>query len=65
MGVLERVPDPADGRARLVRFVRGGEALLDGLGTLRELEDELAAEIGAERMGALRDALLALDDALG
>ena len=65
MGALERVPDPADGRARLVRFVGGEGALLHGLGVLAGLERELADEVGAERWAALHDALVALDRALG
>jgi hypothetical protein len=45
-----------------VRFTERGRAgLLDGLATLRELEAECAAAIGASRMGELRRALIALD----
>lgn len=65
MGALERVPDPADGRARLVRFAGGEGALLHGLGVLAGVERELAEEIGPERWAALHDALVALDRALG
>jgi DNA-binding MarR family transcriptional regulator len=60
MGVLERVPDPSDGRARLVRFTGGGAGLLEGLAVLIELERELAGAVGAQRMAGLREALLAL-----
>lgn len=60
-GLVERVPDPADGRAKLVRFTADGrQALLDGLALLVELEAELAGEIGAPRMEALHGALEAL-----
>lgn len=61
MGAVERIPDPADGRAKLIRFSRApGRSLLDGLRHLREVEAELAAAIGVERMHALHDALAAL-----
>jgi len=64
-GIVELVPDPADGRAKLARFTRrGAEAIGHGLAVLRGLEAELAAEIGAGRMAALHDALLALEAAL-
>ena len=65
MGTLERVPDPSDGRAKLIRFCSdGGRSLFDGLAHLRRLEDELAKEIGVERMAALFDGLGALLAAL-
>ncbi len=64
-GVLERIPDPADGRAQLLRFGRKpGTSLLDGLAVLVELEAELARSLGAERLVALREELRALDAAL-
>lgn len=64
-GIVELVPDPADGRAKRARFTRrGAEAIAEGLAVLRELEAELTAEIGAPRMDALHDALLALEAAL-
>lgn len=62
LGVLERVADPGDARATLVRFTRKGRAgLLDGLALLGELEAEMARALGATRMDALHDALAALD----
>lgn len=62
MGVLERVSDPSDRRARLVRFVSrdGLHVLLEGLGQLGTLEAELTAAIGTERAGELHEALTAL-----
>lgn len=64
-GVVELVPDPDDGRAKRARFTRrGAEAIADGLAVLREIEAELAAEIGAARMQALHDALIALEAVL-
>lgn len=65
-GIVELLPDPNDGRAKLARFTRrGGEAIGEGLAVLRAIEAELAAKIGAQRMAALHDALLALEAALG
>lgn len=65
LGVVERTPDPDDARARRVVFTaRGREALLEGLVTLRDLEDELARAIGKALMAALREALLAIHDRL-
>jgi DNA-binding MarR family transcriptional regulator len=65
MGVLERVPDPADGRAKLVRFSpRGRRGLLEGLALLRGLELELSAQIGEGDMERLHGILLRLLAAL-
>lgn len=64
-GIVELVADPEDGRAKLARFTRrGAAAIVDGLGVLRGIEAELRAEIGAARMDALHEALLALEAAL-
>src|SRR5688572_14269579 len=47
LGVLEYVAHPEDGRAKLVRFsARGRRGLLQGLGVLKTLEEELATDIG-------------------
>ena len=65
-GVVERVPDPDDGRARLVRFTgHGRAALLHGISALASLEGELAAQMGPGQMVALHAALLDLLGALG
>jgi len=65
MGFLRRDPDPADARARLVRFTaHGRRALLHGLGVLAEIESELAGEIGSARMERLRSDLAKLIGAL-
>ena len=64
-GVVEQVADPADGRAKLVRFTpKGEQGLLHGLAVLRTLEQELSAKIGKRRMQELHTALLALEKAL-
>lgn len=58
MGFLQRVPDPADGRAVLVRFSAAGQAgMLQGLALLRELEAELARDLGVSAMRTLHDLL--------
>ncbi len=57
-GMLERVPDPSDGRARLVRFTaQGRRGLLQGLRLLAQLEAELAEVVGERRLRALRSTL--------
>ena len=64
-GVVEREHDPDDARARRVVFTpRGRQAMLEGLVTLRELEEELSRSIGKALMQALREALLAIHDRL-
>ena len=60
-GVVQRVDDPADRRAKLIRWTKKGErALLHGLGVLADLERDLARSIGKARMAALADTLEAL-----
>jgi DNA-binding MarR family transcriptional regulator len=61
MGVLERVDDPQDRRAKLIRFSRRGRrGLLEGLAVLGELESELAASLGERRLKDLHRTLLAV-----
>jgi DNA-binding MarR family transcriptional regulator len=64
-GLVRRDPDPADRRARLVRFTgRGIAALVHGLGILAELEAELERALGRRRLDALRGSLDAMAAAL-
>jgi DNA-binding MarR family transcriptional regulator len=60
-GYVERVPDPSDGRARLVRLT---ERALAGLPAARaeeqRIEQEWQAHLGTTRMAALREALTML-----
>ncbi len=64
-GVLEQVPDPADGRARLLRFpTAGGPTLLDGMAVLAGIEQELRDALGADRIDALTAEVAAVADAL-
>ncbi len=65
MGALERVADPRDGRAKLIRFsTRGREGIFHGLGVLAEIESELERAIGTKRFTELNRALLLLVDHL-
>jgi DNA-binding MarR family transcriptional regulator len=57
-GHLERVADPNDARAKLIRYSKKGKAgVLEGLAILKELEAELAEIVGAQTMKAVHDAL--------
>jgi DNA-binding MarR family transcriptional regulator len=61
LGYVERVPDPADGRAKLIRLTpKGLEAYAIGRQLIDELEGEWAERFGEERVAALRDALEAV-----
>jgi DNA-binding MarR family transcriptional regulator len=65
VGMVERVPDPADRRAKRIRFSRFGyAALMHGLGVLREIEGELTAAVGDRRMRDLHETLKLLIGAL-
>ena len=62
MDVVETIPDPSDGRARLARFTEKGKlAIQQGLAVLRELEVEIENSIGHAKFNALHEALLALE----
>lgn len=59
-GYLERVPDPTDGRAKLVRMTeRGFGAWLTGLDVLRTIEAELAASVDLTPLLTAASSLLA------
>lgn len=65
LGMVERIADPTDKRAKRVRFSRGGHAaLMHGLDILRELEDTLGASVGRRRMRELHETLKLVIDAL-
>jgi DNA-binding MarR family transcriptional regulator len=60
-GYVERVPDPSDGRAKIIRLTdRGQEAMALGRQVIDEIEEQWAERYGAERVAALRDALEAV-----
>jgi DNA-binding MarR family transcriptional regulator len=57
-GYVERVPDPEDGRAKIIRLTtKGREVYLTGWRLNKELEDEWATRFGKDRVAALREAL--------
>jgi len=57
-GYVERVPDPSDGRAKIIRLTeRGRAAQALGIGLIDDLEQEWGERFGAERVAALREAL--------
>ena len=60
-GYVERVPDPSDGRAKIIRLTeRGRAAQALGVGLIDEIEQEWVERFGAERVAALREALEAI-----
>lgn len=60
-GYVERVPDPRDARARLVRVAaRGEEAVARAREMEQTVEREWEEHLGPARMAALRDALTGL-----
>ncbi len=60
-GYLERVADPSDGRAKIIRLTaQGRDAYLSGRQLIDELERDWAERYGEERVAALRDALEAV-----
>lgn len=60
-GYVERVPDPADARAKLIGFTDKGWRAVDAALTIfDEIESELAAEVGPSRVA---DARLLLETA--
>jgi DNA-binding MarR family transcriptional regulator len=57
-GYLERVPDPADGRAKIIQLTERGRAAYEvGRGLIDDLEREWGERYGEEPIAALREAL--------
>ena len=64
-GYVERVPDPADGRAKLVRATEQGRAVFAiARGLVAEVDARLEARLGAAKLQRLRTLLVELSDAL-
>lgn len=65
LGYLERVPDPDDARAKIVRYTAAGRGLIaDARDIGVELDAEVEAVLGPERMTQLRDILAELGSRL-
>jgi DNA-binding MarR family transcriptional regulator len=65
LGYVERVPDPADGRAKLVRMTeRGAEVQRAGTEIVRQIERDWSTLLGESDFTVLRDQLQRLHDAL-
>ncbi len=58
LNLVQRIADPADGRARIVRFTGNGLAWLEAFGrAVACAQREMAKEIGQSTMTVLLDAL--------
>ncbi len=58
LGYVERMPDPVDGRAKIVRYTDEGQALIaDAAAIAEQLDAEIEAIIGPRRLAALRSTL--------
>jgi DNA-binding MarR family transcriptional regulator len=58
LGYVERVPDPGDGRAKIIRLSeRGREAWVEAEEIFADIERRFAAEVGDERFEEFRDTL--------
>jgi DNA-binding MarR family transcriptional regulator len=64
-GYVERVPDPTDGRARLVRLTEQGRAVYAlAVRLVTDLEASWAVALGERKMGQLKRLLADLWDAI-
>jgi DNA-binding MarR family transcriptional regulator len=58
LGYVERVPDPTDGRAKLVRLTpKGEEAQQAALKAFADIERKWSRQLGADRIAELRRTL--------
>ena len=65
LGYVERVPDPSDGRAKLVRLTeRGLRAQRAGTEIVHQIEQDWGELLGAQDFAALHELLRRLHDAL-
>jgi DNA-binding MarR family transcriptional regulator len=66
LGYVERVPDPEDGRAKIVRYTEQGTALIADAAAIAEgLDAEIAKIIGPRRLAELRSTLAEICHHLG
>ena len=64
-GYVERIPDPADGRAKLVRATTRGRAVYAiARDVIADIERDWTAELGTTKMRRLRELLQELNDHL-
>jgi len=62
-GLVERIPDPADRRAKLVRATaRGSEVYATAREAIADIEREWTARLGATKMRELRELLQELNE---
>jgi DNA-binding MarR family transcriptional regulator len=65
-GYVERIPDPSDRRAKLIRLTdRGWDAYALGFQVVSELQEEWADRLGADKFGQMFTLLRELNTALG
>ncbi len=58
LGYIERIPDPSDGRAKIVRFTaKGRELIKSGTQIGASIQDRYAVLIGEKKMLRLRELL--------
>lgn len=58
LGYVERIPDPADGRAKIVRFTPAGlDFVCDAAEVLDEIWSEYSALLGATELEQIQEAL--------
>ncbi|MFO0747933.1 MAG: MarR family transcriptional regulator [Myxococcota bacterium] len=63
LSYVERAPDPADARARLVRPTKKGQALIaEARAVSAGIRRDWKKRLGADRLTALEDALTALEN---
>ena len=65
-GYVERTPDPADARAKLIRFTaKGWRAVETALAIFGDMEARLAEELGADRVADVRAVLEQTPEIIG
>jgi DNA-binding MarR family transcriptional regulator len=58
LGYLERLPDPRDGRAKIIKLTDFGvDAVVKGRRAFAQIEAEWAEQLGPELLASLRDAV--------